>query len=167
MKRLHLLYIAVATSVLPTLALAQWIWTDSNGQKVFSDMAPPVGVPDKNIIKRPSSLPVKAQVTDADSADSANKPVKVGDAKSGTDKDLEAKKKQAEAEAAAKKKADEEKQTIARLENCARAKQAKVSYESGARVATTTPNGERAYMDDAAKSAEVRRLNEVIANDCR
>jgi membrane protein involved in colicin uptake len=82
---------------------------------------------------------------------------------SGKDKELEEKKKQAEAAEAAKKKADQERVAKIRAENCERAKKAKASLDSGVRIATTNAKGERDYMTDAARAAESKRLGEIAA----
>ncbi|MBP7574416.1 MAG: DUF4124 domain-containing protein, partial [Rhodoferax sp.] len=83
------------------------------------------------------------------------------------DKDLEAKKKQVADAEAAKRKADEERVLKARIENCARAKQAKTTFDSGVRVARTNAAGEREIMDDAARSAESKRIQAIIDSDCK
>jgi hypothetical protein len=85
----------------------------------------------------------------------------------GVDKELEAKKKQAADAEAAKKKADEERITKAKIENCARAKQAKATFDSGVRVARTNAAGEREVMDDAARDAETKRIQSIIDRDCK
>lgn len=85
---------------------------------------------------------------------------------SGVDKDLLEKKKKAEEAETAKRKADEEKIVKAKVENCARAKQAKTSFDSGVRIARTNDKGEREVMDDAARAAEVKRIQAVIDADC-
>ena len=83
------------------------------------------------------------------------------------DKELEAKKKQAAEAEAAKKKADDERITKAKIENCARAKQAKATFDSGVRVARTNAAGEREVMDDAARDAETKRIQSIIDRDCK
>jgi membrane protein involved in colicin uptake len=85
----------------------------------------------------------------------------------GTDPALEAKKKQAEDAEAAKKKAEEARVAAARAENCTRSKQAKASFDSGIRIARTTAQGEREVLDDAARASETKRLQDIIASDCR
>jgi hypothetical protein len=85
---------------------------------------------------------------------------------SNADKELEAKKKEAVEALIARKKADEERVTKAKIENCARAKQAKSSLESGVRIARTNAAGEREFMDDAARVAEGKRIQGIIASDC-
>ena len=54
----------------------------------------------------------------------------------------------------------------AKAENCARAKKAKATFDSGARIATTNAKGEREIMDDAARAVETKRLEGIIATEC-
>jgi hypothetical protein len=82
------------------------------------------------------------------------------------DKELEARKKQAEQSEAARQKAEEQRIAQARTESCNRVKQAKATMDSGIRLATTNAKGEREVMDDKARAAEAKRLDEVMRSDC-
>jgi hypothetical protein len=82
-------------------------------------------------------------------------------------KELEAKKKQAQDAEAAKKKAADEQVAKAKIENCTRAKLAKVTFDSGVRVGRTNAAGEREIMDDAARAVEVKRIQGMIDRDCK
>ena len=82
------------------------------------------------------------------------------------DKELEARKKQAEQAEETKRKMEEQRIAKARADSCARARQAKVTMDSGVRLATTNAKGEREVMDDKARTAESRRLDEVVRSDC-
>jgi hypothetical protein len=151
-------------------ATAQWQWIDKDGRKVFSDRAPPSDVLDKNILKRPGGriptvIPATDVATEGLSGSEAQSPPVVKS--TGLDKELEAKKKQALDAELAKRKADEERLVKARIENCARAKQAKVTLESGARIGRTNASGEREIMDDASRAQEIGRIQGIIASDCR
>ncbi len=150
-------------------ALAQWQWIDKDGRKVFSDRAPPPDVLEKNILKRPANRgPSNAAADSAVSDTPAAAPaLPLASKDRGVDKELEAKKKQAAEAEVAKRKAEEERQTKAKIENCANAKQAKVTYDSGMRVARTNANGEREYLDDAARASELKRIQAVINTDCQ
>lgn len=155
-------------------ASAQWQWIDKDGHKVFSDRAPPADILDKNILKRPAGkLPPAAPTPDAGVAADAGNPAAAapsagnGGKVTGVDKDLEAKKKQAADTEAAKRKAEEERITKAKIENCARAKQAKTTFDSGIRISRTNAAGEREIMDDAARAAEAKRIQSVIDADCK
>ena len=152
-----------------TSALAQWQWLDKDGRKVFSDRAPPPEVLEKNIIKRPGpagKAAAEVAATPEPGAEPAAAAVSAPKT-SGVDKDIEAKKKQVADAEAAKLKAEQEKVTKAKVENCARAKQAKVTYDSGVRLSKTNASGEREIMDDAARAAEGKRIQSIIDSDCK
>jgi len=160
----------VAAVLLSTTAMAQWQWLDKDGHKVFSDRAPPPGIPDKNILKRPGGLKAAASQANQDGTEPDVAPAQAASAApkvSGVDKDLVDKKKKADQEEAAKRKAEEDKLAKTRADNCARAKQAKASYDSGVRLARVNPQGEREILDDATRSAESQRVQAIIASDCK
>ncbi|MES2878339.1 MAG: DUF4124 domain-containing protein [Pseudomonadota bacterium] len=168
----HIKKFLVGAACLVSLAAsAQWQWIDKDGRKVFSDRAPPGDISDKNILKRPGARATSASVTAEPAAITAAAPAPQETASapklSGVDKELAEKKKKAEEAEAAKRKAEEEKILKAKIENCARAKQAKTSFDSGMRIARTNAQGEREVMDDAARAAEVKRIQAVIDSDCR
>lgn len=164
------MFLVAAAVAAPMAALAQWQWIDNAGRKVFSDQPPPSDIPAKNILRQPGQrahAPIitiepaaSAPVATAKAAASAPK-------LSGKDKELEEKRKQLEAAEAEKKKAEEEKFAQARAENCSRAKQYKSTLESGVRVTATDAKGERRFLDDAEKAAEIKRANEIIAGSCK
>ena len=153
--------------------MAQYQWIDANGRKVFSDQPPPASVPAKKVLQQPNKAAAKAAVSDQADVDASAKtdaaaPAVPAVAKTKpVDKELEAKKKQAEDELAAKKKADLEAQTKAKIENCARAKSAKAGLDSGLRINQINAKGEREVMDDAAKAAEIKRVQSIIESDCK
>ncbi|MFO1243607.1 MAG: DUF4124 domain-containing protein [Ramlibacter sp.] len=174
MKLTRPLFLAFVCMV-PLLAAAQWQWIDKDGRKVFSDRAPPADVPAKNILKQPAAAapaaaaaaPAQAETAAAPATATATpKPAANAPKLSGKDKELEDKKKAAEAAEAEKKKAEAEKVAKAKAENCARAKKAKATFDSGARIATTNAKGEREIMDDAARAVETKRLEGIIATEC-
>jgi cytoskeletal protein RodZ len=155
---------------------AQWQWTDAVGRQVFSDRAPPPDIPDKNIIKRPATSPPKSTLlqtsdglgqgdvtpTTAGAAVPAALP-----AVSALDRELEAKRQQAAQAQASAVKAAQERNLKVKIENCTRAKQAKATYESGVRIARTNAAGEPEYLDENARSAELKRIQGVVDSDCR
>lgn len=162
MKWHKTLVIALGCS-LSLAASAQWQWIDNNGSKVFSDRPPPSDIPAKNILKQPGgTLKLKPVAVPEAPASAASAP-KI----SGVDKALEEKKKQAEDAEAAKRKAESDKNAAAKAENCTRARQSKIQYDSGIRIARVNEKGEREIMDDAARNAESQRIQEVINADCK
>ena len=154
--------LCLAACLYALTASAQWQWLDKDGRKVFSDRPPPAEVPEKNILKRPgrgmSTMP--AATTTVAPAPGPTTP-------SGLDKALQDKKKQADDANAAKRKAEEERIARAKADNCARAQQAKANFDSGIRMARINENGERVIYDDAARAAEVERLQSIINENCR
>ena len=162
MKPIRLLLLLACAA--PVLAHAQWQWVDSAGRKVFSDRPPPADVPPANILRQPGARPSAAPAAEATAAAPAAAPAP---RVSGKDKLLEEKKKQAEAAEAEKKRAEAERIAKLKAENCTRAQQARATLTSGQRVAITNAKGEIEFMDDATKAAEVKRVEGVIASDCK
>lgn len=166
-----------AACLMSMAASAQWQWTDKDGRKVFSDRAPPADILDKNILKRPGGRGATASMTDASAKAAMSAPVAAAASApqgaasalklSGVDKELAGKKKKSEEAEAAKRKAEEERVLKAKIENCARAKQAKASFDTGMRMARTNEKGEREVMDDAARASEVKHIQSVIDSDCK
>jgi hypothetical protein len=161
----------VLACALPAVSFAQWQWIDKDGRKVFSDQSPPADVPAKNILRQPGQRPALAPPPAAEPVAAASQPAKPaasGALKlSGVDKQLQEKKARADAAEAEKKKAQEEELAALRADNCARAKRSKATFDSGVRVARTNDKGEREIMDDAARAAESKRLDGIIAKDCK
>lgn len=158
-----------AACLVSLAASAQWQWTDKDGRKVFSDRAPPSEVPEKNIIKRPGNRPTPPTATDSSPNPAASAPQGAASAPkvSGVDKELLDKKKKAEEAEVAKRKTEEERVLKAKVENCARAKQAKISLSSNARIAHFNEKGEQTLMDDATRAAEIKRIQSIIESDCK
>jgi hypothetical protein len=164
-----------ATALLLALpvAQAQWKWRDASGRIQLSDMPPPAGTPDKDILQRPAGArvatppaaaggppaPGKANAPAAGPATA--KPVKAGET------ELDRKRKAAEQEDAAKAKAEEQRQAGQRQENCRRAQGAVAALEGGQRVTRVNARGEREFLDDGQRADELRRAREVVASDCR
>ena len=142
-------------------AHAQWKWRDKSGQVNASDRPPPRDVPEKDILAKPSpdAKRTAAPAVAASAAPAATTPP--------VDRELEARKRGAEQEQAAKAKAEEEKLAAQRAENCRRARGHLAALESGQRIARINDKGEREVLDDRALADEVRHARTVITADCR
>lgn len=156
--------------------MAQYQWIDANGRKVFSDQPPPASVPAKKIVQQPGKNTTPTAISTEADTDTNAKAVAAPTAAPSApaaakvkpvDKELEAKKKQADDELDAKKKVEQEAQTKAKIENCARAKSAKAGLDSGLRISQINAKGEREVMDDATKAAEIKRIQGIIESDCK
>ena len=168
MKPHKLLLLALACTW-ATGAFAQWQWLDKDGRKVFSDRPPPSEVPEKNILKQPhiSSRPRPAAPPVGAEANADTPVTAQATPGQGKDKQLEENKAKADAAEAAKKKAEEDRVAKARADNCARAKRAKEQLAPGQLVSNVNAKGERGFMDDATRAAELRRAEATIASDCK
>ncbi|MEO8654114.1 MAG: DUF4124 domain-containing protein [Ramlibacter sp.] len=169
--RLTLLGLALA---LPAASFAQWQWIDKDGRKVFSDQPPPSDVPAKSILRQPGpksrasfTVETPAAAASAASATQSAKSAPGVPKISGKDKDLEEKKKKADAAEAEKNREKEEEIAKARADSCDRAKRAKASFDSGIRITRLNSKGEQEFLDDAARAAETKRIEGIIANDCK
>lgn len=150
-----------AAAALP--AAAQWKWRDKGGQIQYSDLPPPAGVSDGDILQRPGSA--QRRMAAAQAAASA-----ASGAASGprlVDPELEAKRRQGEQEKDAKLKAEQDKIAAARADNCTRAKSYMRTLDDGMRISRVNDKGEREILDDKARAEEARRTREVIASDCK
>jgi hypothetical protein len=177
MKAIRTLLLATACA-LPVIAAAQWQWIGPDGRKVFSDRPPPADIAPSKILKQPgiraAAVP-PAEPAEAAASGSANtktaaaspRPNASAPKLSGKDKELEDKKKQADAAEAEKKKAEEAKIAQLKETNCADAKRSKAAFDSGVRIARTNAKGETEYLDDQQRAAQQKRLQDIIARDCK
>ncbi|WP_092954213.1 DUF4124 domain-containing protein [Paracidovorax konjaci] len=168
--KLHRLLVLACACSWALGASAQWQWIDKDGRKVFSDRPPPTDVPAKNILKQPGGAappPPRTQAANA-ATDAPGTPASAAAAPRlpASDPELQQRKAQADAAEAARKKADEERQAKARAENCLRARQQQAMLSSGQLVSQVNVQGERSFMDDATRAAEMRRAEAAIASDC-
>jgi hypothetical protein len=158
-----------AVAALALLALpaeAQWKWRDPAGHVQYSDLPPPSGTPDKDILNRPASQrKLAAAALPAASAASAA----ASDALTlrTTDPELEAKRKKAEADQVAKVKADEARNAAIKADNCARAQAQVKTFDSGIRVARLNAKGEREYLDDKQRTDETKQARDAISSNCK
>jgi hypothetical protein len=166
MSRRVRLLLAVALGALMTLpAAAQWKWRDGKGQIQYSDLPPPQGTADKDILQRPAGGALRAPVAAAPVASAASAPPLAP--KGGVEPELEAKKKKQEQDEAEKKKAEEQRLAALRAENCSRARAQMRTLDSGVRIARTNDKGEREILDDQQRADETKRARDTIASDCK
>lgn len=159
---------ATALMAFASMAQAQYMWIDDKGLKQFSDRPPPPSVPLKHILKAPRGMetastvmaePAAAAAATAAAADVAKPkaPPTVADRNADYNKRVKEK-----AEHDEKDKAEADRKA-ALAENCARAREARQSLDSGARVATVDKNGERAFMGDEQRALESRKVNQALS----
>jgi len=148
-------------------ASAQWVWLGKDGRKVFSDRAPALDIPEKNILKQPGAALKAAEPTASDAAPVAVVAKPAAAKASSLDANLAARKAKADQAEQAKRQAEASKTAQIKADNCERAKQAKLNFESGSRVSRINKQGEREIMDDASRALELKRIAEIIASQCQ
>jgi hypothetical protein len=143
-------------------AAAQWKWRGKDGQIQYSDLPPPPGTSDTDILQRPNPTQRRAAAATAASAASGSIT-----ASAKVDPELEAKRRKAEQEETDKIKAENERIMAAKLESCNNAKSYLRTLSDGIRIARTDAKGEREILDDKQRMVESKRTRDVIARDCK
>ncbi len=148
-------------------AAAQWKWRDKNGQTQYSDLPPPLGTPDTDILQRPAKSVAPRAMGPTSAPGSASAASGAALAPKRGEPSLEAKRKATEQDAAAKKQAEDERIAIAKLDNCARARSQLKSLDEGQRIMRINAKGEREYLDDKGRAEETQRMRGIVASDCK
>ncbi len=161
-RSLAVLTFALLGATLALPAAAQWKWRGANGQIQYSDLPPPPGVADRDILQRPSGSSLRAAPV-ALPASAASAPLL---APKTTDPELEAKRKKTEQEDAAKAKAEEQRIAAAKADNCKRARDQMRTLDSGMRMARVNEKGEREILDEKMREQEMKRARDVANADC-
>lgn len=190
----HKLWIAAVLSICSSSVLAQWQWIDEAGRKVFSDRPPPAHIAPEQILKQPHgarsssprvvypsaetaalppksaqpSQPVQPIQTEAEATPTAQTPEAAAQAKQAAED--EAKKKAVEATKRKAEEAEEKKQknqqAQARQDNCQRARSAQATLQSGSLLATVNTKGERGFMTEEQRKADLQRAQQAIKSNC-
>ena len=85
---------------------------------------------------------------------------------SGIDKELAERVKKAAQAQAVQHKAEAERISQLKADNCQRARLAQKTIDSGARLSQINIRGEREVMNDASRTAEAKRIQSIIDSDC-
>jgi hypothetical protein len=148
-------------------AFAQWAWKDEAGRTVFSDQPPPAAVKKEQILRQPAGgvivSPGPAAAGSGAAPDAGAKPA---GPKTLAEREQEFRKRQQERADAEKKQADEQAAAARRRDDCARAQGYLRQLEDGGRIARTDAQGNREFLDDAQRSAEITRARDVIKATC-
>jgi len=153
-----------------TNALAQWQWIDEYGRNTYSDRPPPTHIPEKNILKAPTSWAHSISVDTLPKADRPVEPVTTTPPppKEVSAQDLQQQKQEAARQAAEEKQKKEEQAKFLRQrqENCARTQAALRTLQADVPLAQISPDGQRTTMSDLQRQQDIRRAQEIMARDC-
>ncbi|MFM2446152.1 MAG: hypothetical protein RI936_599 [Pseudomonadota bacterium] len=161
------LLIALSLGALAPSASAQWAWRDANGTVVFSDRAPPPSVKASQIVRQPGVSATPVIPGEAVAAEPAAARAAAPAAPSAAQRELEARKRQQDAQASAAKVADDEATRARRAQECERARSYLRALEEGQRVARPTADGGREFLDDAQRAEELQRMRQNVTSLCQ
>lgn len=147
------LFVAVAVLLATATVAAQvYKWVDKDGKVQYSDTPPPPSA-SKADPKKLNTGPTAAPAA-------ANAPKSLQERTKDADK--------RRSEDAEKAKKDEEAQKLAKQneESCKEASRFKSELETGRPMARNNDKGERAFMSDEERSAEIARMKSIMAEAC-
>ena len=154
---------------------AQWAWKDANGRTVYSDRPPPPDIKAGNIVKQPNTQALANPAPASGPLDDAGKAAdpKGSDAKSApnapktiAEREMEFRKRQQERADSEKKAAEEQSKSAAKTAECDRARGYLKSLEDGIRITRTDASGNREFLDDAQRAAEMDRTRKIVQSAC-
>jgi flagellar biosynthesis/type III secretory pathway protein FliH len=166
----HAAFTIAATAVLAlacSSAMAQWKWRDASGRITASDLPPPSTVPDRDVLTRPAEQRQPAAAPKLASAASAAPGAAAPQATTGSDPELEARRKRVADEQSAQQRQLQARNDAARAENCARAQAYAAALSEGQRISRSNAQGELTILDDAGRAAELQRARAAVASDCK
>jgi hypothetical protein len=148
-------------------AMAQWKWRDASGRVTASDLPPPSTVPDRDVLARPADQRRAAAAPRLASAASAAPAASGPQTTTGSDPELEARRKRVADEQSAQQRQLQARNDAARAENCARAQTYAAALSEGQRISRSNAQGELTILDDAGRAAELQRARAAVASDCK
>ena len=153
------LLLAILAQLTCGVAQAQaYRWVDQDGKTRYGDVPPP-GTKATPLKPPPGGYAPQAPSPAAKDANGAPK-TPVDPAQAFNERRL---KEKADAEKAEKERVGAEQ----RQKNCERSQGFLRALESGQRISTTTAQGERAFLDDAGRQAQLDETRAEIAKNCK
>ena len=131
-------------------------WVDANGRVQYSD-------------RKPSDARQQAQEVKSTVSAIGSQPVGAGTAsgpKTAAELDKEFQKRREEQAEAQKKQQQAATQTKQKSENCQAARENLAALKSGQRIARFTATGEKIYLDDSGRAAEIARNEQLVQANC-
>jgi hypothetical protein len=152
--------LALALGAVSQAAISQWVWKDDAGHTVYSDQPPPPGISKAKIMKSPGGSGPEPISSAPVAADSSAEGTSASHPKSLAEQDLDYKKRQKEASEAAKKKTDEDAKAAANTQRCDSNRSSLATLQSGTRIQRSDDQGQRYYLDDSQRQAEISKLQQ-------
>jgi hypothetical protein len=149
MKRTVLLIVVMGFAV--AASAQQFRWVDKDGRVQYGDTPPPG-------VKATRLKPPPAGSAPAGAAKKDEKPLSP---------EAAFRKRQQEQAEADKKAAQEAKDAESKRVNCNAAQAQMRQIQSGQRITTTNASGERVYLDDSQRAAELQRAEKAASEWCK
>lgn len=189
LRRILLITLMAAGSL--GTAHAQWAWRDANGEINYSDTPPPADISRSNILRQPTGTSSNSADTTPEAssvpsggasptpvppragtsaplppppASQANRPTSAP--RTLAEQEADFRKRLAEQQKAEEKEAQDEQQTSQRAEACNQAKTYLEMLQGGTRLLRPDANGERNFLDDEQRAAELQKTQEIIDKNC-
>jgi hypothetical protein len=150
-------------------ASAQWAWKDDNGRLVYSNIPPPANVKPAQIVRQPGAVPQSARAAapaDGDAEKPASAPAAANAPKTYAERDAEFRKRQQERTDNERKAQEEQQKAAQKAVECERSRGYLRALEDGVRITRTDAGGNREYLDDAQRAAEMDRMRKAIRELC-
>ena len=160
MLRMLVLGLTLAFAAAASAQLYRWV--DKDGKVLYGDTPPP-GVKARTLRAPQVATPPAAD--DAAAKDAAAKDARKGSL-TPAEQEQEFRKRQMQAQKAQEKADLARKDSEAKQENCARAREALATFESGQRVSRTNAQGERYFLEDDVRAAETEKARASVRDWC-
>lgn len=171
-RRLAALAIATVAAVYVSGAAGQWAWKEDSGRIVYSDRPPPANIKSTQILRQPAAAapaPVPQATTPGGATAEGERPGTAPAAsapKTVAERDMEFRKRQQERADSDRKAQEEQQKSAAKAAECERARGYMRALEDGVRISRTDAAGNRDYLDDEQRAAEVERTRKAVQQLC-
>lgn len=163
------------------MAQAQYQWRDDRGRMVYSDMPPPASIPAGRILRGPkppapaasagsavtgSDAPAAA-ASSATGAGARGNEAPAAAAPAYKEKAMAFEKRRQERAEAEAQAAEAARESAEKARYCGELEDQRRTLASGARIVTVGANGERRYLDDAARKVRLEENARAMASNCQ
>lgn len=157
MLRLLVFGLMLAFAAVASAQLYRWV--DKDGKVRYSDTLPP-GVKATTLKSPPGTSAPSPAADDAAAKDAKKGPL------TPAEQEADFRKRQMDAQKAREKEDQASRNAQAKQDNCARAQETLAGLESGQRIARTNASGERYYVDDDQRAAEIAKARQSVSSWC-
>ena len=157
---LRIMVCAISLAFAAGAAAQAYRWVDQDGKVRYGDTPPP------GVKASPLKLPQGSANVAPAAGDAAGKAATKGPL-TPAEQEKEFRKRQSDAQKAAAKSEQEQKDAQARIDNCNRAQAALRTLETGQRVVTTDAQGERYYLNDEEIAKQTAVARQQVSDWCK